>query len=48
MKDEELEVLITVDDPEYAPEEDIFDHSHGATASASSLQQDADKTIEPE
>lgn len=47
MKDEELEVLVTIDDPEYAPEEDIFDHHHGATAIPSGVQQDGDKT-EPE
>jgi hypothetical protein len=26
MSDEDLEILITLDDPPYAPEEDIFDH----------------------
>ena len=26
MNDEELEVLITLDDPDYAPEEDAFNH----------------------
>jgi hypothetical protein len=31
MSDEELEVLITLDDPPYAPEEDMFDHKHQET-----------------
>jgi hypothetical protein len=26
MSDEELEVLITIDDPWYGPDEDIFNH----------------------
>lgn len=26
MSDEELQVLITLDDPDYAPEQDIFNH----------------------
>ena len=46
MKDEELEVLVTIDDPEYGPEEDIFDHQHGATATPSGLQQTNEKTTE--
>jgi hypothetical protein len=39
---EELEVLVTVDDPEYGPEEDIFDHRHGLSAvkSDSGLQEE--------
>ena len=28
MSEEELELLITLDDPEGAPEEDTFDHLH--------------------
>ena len=28
MSDEDLELLVTLDDPEGAPEEDIFHHLH--------------------
>lgn len=28
MSDEELQLLITLDDPEYGPEEDTFDHAN--------------------
>ena len=49
MKDEELEVLVTIDDPEYGPEEDIFDHHHGGHTPKSGLidQQEGEATIEP-
>jgi hypothetical protein len=33
MSDEDLEILITLDDPPYAPEEDIFDHRSRETHS---------------
>jgi hypothetical protein len=28
MSDEDLEILVTLDDPDGAPEEDIFNHLH--------------------
>lgn len=28
MSDEDLEVLVTLDDSPYAPDEDTFDHQH--------------------
>ena len=31
MRDEELEVLITLDDPWYGPDEDIFNHHQPGT-----------------
>jgi len=46
MKDEELEVFVTLDDPEYGPQEDIFDHRHGTTAITSDVQAESDKTTE--
>lgn len=30
MSDEDLEVLVTLDDPPYAPDEDTFDHLDGS------------------
>jgi hypothetical protein len=48
MKDEDLEVLVTLDDPEYGPEEDIFDHRHGGHTLKSGLvdQQEGEATME--
>lgn len=37
MNDEDLEVLVTVDDPEYGPDEDIFNHVHPGTYKKESL-----------
>lgn len=34
MSEEDLELLITLDDPVEAPEEDIFDHLHAEKATA--------------
>jgi hypothetical protein len=34
MSDEELEVLITIDDPWYGPDEDTFHHLQADTESA--------------